>query len=495
MAFIEVENLSFAYPNSRQKALNGADFTIEEGELCLVAGKSGSGKSTLLRLLKTELAPVGQTEGAIRIHAGKTGFVSQHAESNIVTDTVSGELAFALENEGRSKEEIALKLAETASYFNLHDIFNEKTANLSGGVKQRLSLAAVVTADVELLIFDEPTSQLDPVAAESFIQNVIKLNKEQGITVLISEHKPDRLFEAADKILYLDEGKTSVFPSASAFANYLLKNNHAFKAALPSYTQVISGAPVSFSEARRQAGELRYTQSGGDFFKEEIVLSAKNLCFAYRKKEKDVLRSLCFKAYKGKINVILGANASGKTTLLKVLSGIIRPYGGKVKAEGKICYMPQNVKTMFLKDSVFEDLDFDEVLLKRFALEKLRDRNPFDLSGGEEQRLALAKIMKAGADILLLDEPVKSADACFKEELAQMLRQLCSMGKTVVIVTHDLEFAGRFADYASFLFDGDMIAFNDRRSFFSSLDIYTTALSRLTGGQAVSMDDVKGTDE
>lgn len=495
MAFIEVENLSFTYPNSFRKAVNGIDFHIGEGELCLVAGKSGSGKSTLLRLLKKEIAPAGKIEGSITIRAKKTGFVSQHVESNIVTDTVAGELAFALENESRSKAEIALKLAETASYFNLNNVFNDRTDSLSGGTKQMLSLAGVVIADTDMLIFDEPASQLDPAASESFINNVIKLNKEQGITILISEHKIDRLLSIADKIIYLEGGKSFVFTSAAEFAAYLLKYNNPFKAALPSYTQVISGDPIEFSSARQRIGELRFKESNGVFFTEETVLAVKNLCFAYKKGERDILRSLSFSAYKGKINMILGANSSGKTTLLKVLSGVLRHYSGRIKAKGKVCYMPQNVKTMFLKDTVFEELSSDETLLKSFSLDELRNRNPFDLSGGEEQRLALAKTVQTGADIFLLDEPIKSVDACFKDELAVMLRELCAMGKTIIIVTHDLEFAGRYADYVSFLFDGEIIAFNDRKRFFSGLDIYTTALSRLTGGQAVSIDDIKVDDE
>ena len=189
---------------------------------------------------------------------------------------------------------------------------------------------------------------------------------------------------------------------------------------------------------------------------------------------------LNFCAYKGKINAVVGANGSGKTTLLKILSGIYKPYSGKVKAYGKICYMPQNVKTMFLKDTVFEELDCDDIYLKQFGLMHLKSRNPFE---------------KTGADIILLDEPTKSVDAPFKAELAEMLKALCRKGKTIVIVTHDLEFAGRYCDFASFLFDGDIIVSDERKRFFANLDVYTTVLSRLTNGRAICVDDIKGYNE
>lgn len=496
MAFLEIKNLSFSYPNCNEKVLEDISFSVNEGELCLVLGKSGSGKSTLLRLLKKETAPCGNAVGNIKISTENIGFVNQNAESNIVTDTVSGELAFALENRGESREKTALKIAETASYFNFGSIYNDKTDSLSGGTKQLLALASTVISNPRLLIFDEPYSQLDPLSAESIINTVLKLNREQGITILISAHSVERLMPIADKIIYLENKGASVFGSADDFISYILENESDFKAVLPSYTQVINGAPADFITAKRNAGEIKIKENNSsDFFDKETALTAKNICFAYGRRQNNILSSLSFSAYKGKINAVVGSNGCGKTTLLKVLSGIYKPYSGKIRAHGKVCYMPQNVKTMFLCDTVFDELDGDEVLLKQFLLDRLKYRSPFDLSGGEEHRLALAKIIKADADIILLDEPTKGVDACFKEKLAEMFQELCRQGKTIVLVTHDLELAGRYADYVSFLFDGFVTAFGERRKFFGSLDMYTTALSRLTDGKAVSIDDVKGVNE
>ena len=470
MAFLEIENLSFTYPNCDEKALDGVNISVSEGSLCLVVGKSGSGKSTLLRLLKKEIAPSGKISGKIKIVTDNIGFVSQNVESNIVTDTVSSELAFSLENKGVGREKAGLKIAETASYFNLNGIYNDKTDSLSGGTKQLLSLASVVISNPDMIIFDEPVSQLDPVSAENFLNTVLKLNREQGITVLISSHKIDKLLP--------------------------VESSSNFKSVLPAYTQALSGAPIDFITAKKQISDTQFTENHIDIIDDnEKALFAKNLCFAYKKGQKNVLFRLNFCAYKGKINAVVGANGSGKTTLLKILSGIYKPYSGKVKAYGKICYMPQNVKTMFLKDTVFEELDCDDIYLKQFGLMHLKSRNPFDLSGGEEQRLAIAKIVKTGADIILLDEPTKSVDAPFKAELAEMLKALCRKGKTIVIVTHDLEFAGRYCDFASFLFDGDIIVSDERKRFFANLDVYTTVLSRLTNGRAICVDDIKGYNE
>lgn len=495
MALFEVKNLTFTYPNGEKPALNGVNLTVNEGDFCLVLGASGSGKSTLLRLLKKEIAPFGTADGEINVNAENVAFVNQNVESNIVTDTVVGELAFALENAQREKNEIALKIAEVASYFNLNSVFNERVENLSGGTKQMLSLASALTVNPGALILDEPTSQLDPASAENFENMVIKLNRDEGMTVLVSEHRAQNLLGLASKILYLENGRSMLFGSAKEYADYLIKTNSNFKLSLPAYTLAMKSAPTDFISAKENAHELEIKPITENTEKFEVALNAKRLAFSYGKGQGDVLFNLDYKAYKGKINVIVGANGCGKTTLLKALAGVLKCYSGKIKATGKMCYMPQNVETMFLKDTVSAELEGNGELIEKFNLGHLKGQNPFDLSGGEAQRLALAKALATGADILLLDEPTKSVDAVFKVQFAQMLKDLSNEGKTVIIVTHDLEFAGEWADYVSFLFDKNIIAFAERRKFFSALTTYTTALSRLTNGRAVSLSDVRWRDE
>ncbi len=489
MALLEIENLKFSYSSGSEYALNGVSFKLQRGEICLVIGKSGSGKSTLLRLLKKEIAPYGVCEGKIALEECRTGFVNQNTESNIITDTVMGELAFTLENEGRDSGDIALKTAETASYFNLNSIINKKTDKLSGGTKRLLSLAAVMTAKPDILLLDEPASQLDPVSARQFVNAVLRLNMECGITVLISEHRIDDLLNAADKVLVLDGGKSVFFGTPEQTADYLIKSRSEMIEILPPYTLAIKENPIEFSTAKSLSGEIKIKDAepvcGGD-----SALSARGISFAYKKGLPDIFFSLNYRAEKGKINAVIGANGSGKTTLLKCLAGVLKCYSGKIKSVGKTAYMPQNVYTMFLLDSVSAEIPRRDVR-EQFGIEHLKDRNPFDLSGGEAQRLALAKIFSLGADILLLDEPTQSADAVFKKKFAAMLKSLCALGKTVVLVTHDLEFAGRYADNVSFLFNGKIAASAPRREFFSRLSVYTTSLSRLTDGKAVSVDDTE----
>lgn len=489
MALIEIKNLIFSYPDATENALAGINFSVEEGEICLVIGKSGSGKSTLLRLLKKEIAPYGNISGEINLKTDSIGFVNQNIESNIVTDTVRSELAFAPQSMGKSREKTSLIIAEAASYFNLGGVFDKKTESLSGGTKQITALASAFTAGAELLILDEPVSQLDPAAAEEFINIILKLNREQGTTVLISSHRIENILPYADRVAVMEAGKIIFCGTPAETAEFLIGSGNDMKAALPPYTQVFRGNPIDFREAKRAAYELicKEKEIAG---KNDNTITVKGICFTYKKGFPDVFYGLDYRAEQGKINAIVGANGSGKTTLLKCIGGVLKCYGGKIKAKGKTAYMPQNVQTLFVKDTVFEEIENEELLI-RFGLTNLADRNPFDLSGGEAQRLAFAKILSVNADILLLDEPTKSVDAPFAAQFAEMLRELTNDGKTVIITTHDLEFAGRYADNAAFLFDGKIAASAGSREFFSMLETYTTSISRLTKGKAVSVDDIE----
>ena len=489
MAAVEIKNLTFTYPLSDTNALDGVDLTVGHGEICLIIGRSGSGKTTLLRLLKKEIAPFGDLGGEIDINCKSIGFVNQNIESNIVTDTVRGELSFAPQNLGFGREQTMLTVAETAAYFNLGGVFNEKTAELSGGTKQTVALAAAFTAGAELLLLDEPVSQLDPASADEFINLITRLNREQGTTVMISAHRMERLLPIAHKVAVMEHGKIIFCGAPLEAASFLIGTNNDMKCALPQYTQVFEGNPIDFSLAKSRVGELSYN-AVNELPKSENAISVKRICFTYKKGTPDVFYDLDYNAQRGKINAVIGENGSGKTTLLKCMASVLKCYGGRIKARGKMAYMPQNVQTLFLEETVSNEIG-DTALLEQFGLTELAERNPFDLSGGEAQRLALAKLISANADILLLDEPTKSVDAPFCAELAGMLRRLADGGKTVVIATHDLEFAARYADSAAFLFNGKIAVEAPVHKFFSMLKTYTTSLAKLTGGRAVSIDDIE----
>ena len=489
MAAVEIKNLKFSYPLSDSEALNGVDLTVERGEICLIIGESGSGKSTLLRLLKKEIAPFGKMSGEINVGLKTVGFVGQNIESNIITNSVGSELAFSPQNMGFGRMRTYLAVAETASYFDLGGIVNKSTAELSGGEKQTVALAAAFTTGAELLLLDEPVSQLDPAASEEFINLVLKLNREQGATVLISGHRIEGLLPIADKAALMERGKIVFCGSPRETAEFLVKTDHRMKCALPQYTQVFEGNPLNFAQAEKQVGRLIYK----DFIPRKNngeSVCVKGICFTYKKGAPDVFFGLDYTAERGKINAIVGANGSGKTTLLKCIASILKYYGGKIKSDGKTAYMPQNVQTLFLEETVAEEIGGAD-LPESLRLEQLADRNPFDLSGGEAQRLALAKLISVDADILLLDEPTKSVDAPFCAELAEILRGLTDGGKTVIIATHDLEFAARYADNCAFLFNGRIAASAPCREFFSTLRIYTTSISKLTEGKAVCIDDIE----
>ncbi len=488
MAVIEIKDLTFEYPGSENRALCGIDLSIESGELVLLCGRSGSGKSTLLRLMKKEIAPFGRTGGFIRLGEEEIGFVGQNPESNIITDTVMGELAFSLENRNLSREEITLKIAQTASFFNLNQYMNEKTQDLSGGTKQLLALACAVSVNPRVLLLDEPCSQLDPISAMHFRDAVFRLNKERGVTVVICEHSPAMLGRA-DQVLFLENGNALYTGSPEGLAGFLTEHHNDMELMLPEYTRILKSRTLDFSSARTEIQNVK-EKAVSDYIQTPAAVKVKNLAFTYKKKSPDVLFGVDYKAQSGRINVIVGANGSGKTTLLKCISGILHPYGGRITKKGKTAYLPQNVYSLFLCDTVSGEVNSDEIL-RRYALEELKERNPFDLSGGEAQRLALAKIEQTGADILVLDEPTKGTDAVFRACLADILHAWCLAGKTVILATHDLEFAGRYADNAAFLFNGYIVSSAPRRQFFSALDIYTTSLSALTGGRIVSVDDAE----
>lgn len=488
MAVLEIQNLTFRYPGSDKNALSGVNLKVEPGELVLLCGRSGSGKSTLLRLLKKEIAPFGKLSGQIHISDEEIGFVGQNTESNIITDTVMGELAFSLENKGLTSDEISLKIAQTASFFGLNRYINEKTDDLSGGTKQLLALACAFSVGVGILLLDEPCSQLDPISAMNFRDAVIRLNKERGITVIICEHSFSML-SRADKTLFLENGSVLYDGRPQGLARFLIEQNKDMALMLPPYTRILKSKTLDFAAAREEIKDVK-EKPAEKYINTPAEVTVKYLAFAYRKNAPDVLFGLNYKAQIGKINVIIGSNGCGKTTLLKCIAGILRPYGGRIKKIGKTAYMPQNVYSLFLSDTVGGEVNSDEILC-RYSLEELKERNPFDLSGGEAQRLALAKIEQTGADIFVLDEPTKGMDAVFKSQLSNIMSGWCEKGKTVILATHDLEFAGRYADNAAFLFNGAIVSSAPRRQFFSALDIYTTSLSALTNGRIVSVDDAE----
>lgn len=490
MEIIKCEKLNFRYALSDKPALRDIDFCVNDGDFCLILGKSGVGKSTLLKLLKKEIAPVGELTGRITVSAS-VGYVSQNVEENIVTNKVRSELSFGLENMNMSYDEIELLVNETASYFNLSEKLDKEVSSLSGGEKQILNLASVMIMKPQILILDEPSSQLDPISAERFISTVLKLHNDFSTTIVMSEHMSGELFSKADRVLLMQDGTVIENLPPKSMIGYLISSKSEMLDAVPIQQRLYENAST-VSECRQIVREKGIKSLDVKKERAEIALKAKHISFAYNKNE-DVLSDLSLEIYDGKINAVLGNNASGKSTLLKVMSRVLCQHHGKIKADKRVALLCQNPFDLFTKEKCSDEAVFGE-LTDFLEIDDIKNSHPFDISGGQAQRLALAKVLQTNADIILLDEPTKALDCVLKVKLAQKLRELCDMGKTIVIASHDIDFVGEYADFVSFISNGKIVSTNARQEFFSSLNFYTTTVSRITNGIAknvVSLSDLE----
>lgn len=474
MEAIKCQALTFAYPKTEYPVLSNIDFSVDEGELCLLVGESAVGKSTLIKLLKREIAPNGEQSGDVIVN-GTVGYVAQNVEESIVSDKVRSELSFGLTNMGLSGDEIELLVAETASYFNLEDKLDMDISTLSGGEKQIVNLASVMIMKPSILLLDEPTSQLDPISAQRLIQMVVKLHVDFGLTIVISEHNLENLISSVDTVAYIQKNEPIVKNSLDIMIDYLVRNAGRMADVLPMKYRNIDASSIN-SVADRELSD--------------IALEIKNVSFAYNRGE-DILSNASLKVYKGMINAVLGPNSSGKSTLLKVASGVKKQHRGKVKSSGRVSMLCQNVTDLFTMERCRDEVEFGDIT-SFLGIDDIADKHPFDLSGGQAQRLAIAKVLATNADIILFDEPTKGLDPVLKSKLAKLMRELCDSGRTILIVSHDIEFVGEYADYVSFLSRGRIVTTAPRHKFFSSLSFYTTQLSRLTKGRAISLSDIGG---
>ena len=524
MEIIKVENLSFTYPDKTEKAIDNISFSVNEGEFVLLCGKSGCGKTTLLRLLKPALSPFGQTDGHIYFNgkplahtdikkqASGIGFVMQNPDNQIACDKVWHELAFGLESLGCRTPEIRTRVSEMASFFGIQNWFYKKTTELSGGQKQLLSLASVMVMQPSVLILDEPTSQLDPIAATEFLDALKKINRELGTTIILTEHRLEDAFPISHSVLVMDEGRIIVDEAPKNVCKTLKKLSHPMYKALPAPVKVYGELDKSYSpcpltvrdgkiwlEEYAKAHTLNSGMIPSDSHTDDNpVIEMHDVWFRYEKSSPDVIKGLNLIVSKGELFCLLGGNGTGKTTALSIISGLNTPYRGNVTIKGQsiskiknlyngvLGVLPQNPQSLFVKKTVYLDLlemCSDEEKIKEIALlcriEKLLNNHPYDLSGGEQQRTALAKILLMNPEILLLDEPTKGMDAHFKEEFAFILEDLKNKGVTVVMVSHDVEFCAKYADRCALVFDGNITSCDTPRNFFKGKSFYTTSANRM----------------
>ncbi|MEG1106459.1 MAG: energy-coupling factor transporter ATPase [Eubacterium sp.] len=556
MATLKISNLTFTYPEMENPALENINFNIEEGDFIVLCGKSGCGKSTLLRHLKTVLTPHGTVTGEILFHekilaevdlreqSSEIGYVLQNPDNQIVTDKVWHELAFGLESLGFDTPTIRLRVAEMASYFGIQAWFKRSVVELSGGQKQLLNLASIMAMHPSLLILDEPTSQLDPIAASDFLETVKKINRDLGTTIIMTEHRLEDVFPAADKVIVMDDGKVIAKGKPREIGEKLKGMGHDMFLSMPAPMQIYAEidtnlpCPLTVREGRQWLSELFMDQpieektipiEADRFQQKETVVELKEAWFRYEKNSADVVKDLTLKIKKGQFYCLVGGNGTGKTTTLSLISGVNRPYRGKVFLEGKevrkyadkelfrgfLGVLPQNPQSLFVRKTVELDLfemiggkkekksaQYDSDMEKRTAvegmaqlvhIEHLMAQHPYDLSGGEQQRLALAKIMLLRPRILLLDEPTKGLDNHFKRELGGILKKLQAHGVTIIMVSHDVEFCAQYGDTCGLFFEGNIVTANTPRAFFAGNSFYTTSANRMSRhlfNNAITVKDV-----
>lgn len=461
---IEVRGLRFAYPGAGAPVLEGLDWAVPQGVFALLVGGTGSGKSTLLSLLKPEIAPTGEYAGELRVlgksvadmdaraSAERVGYVFQDPENQIVCETVWHEMAFGLENLGLARDEMRRRVAETSYFFGMEDWLHRDTDTLSGGRKQLLSLAAVLALRPRVLLLDEPTSQLDPVAEKNFLHALFRVNRELGCTVVVATHQPRPMLEYATCAYRIEDGRVREVADLASLGGRegLL--------ALDSCQPTQGAAPGA---AVIREGWFRYDRASGW-----------------------VLRGLDVAFSAGAVHAIVGGNGCGKSTMLSVLAKTAKLQRGRmVRGAASAALLPQNPKALLVAETVRDELmewastcGYDETAAQeqaaRLGLAGLEARHPYDLSGGQRQLLALAKLLLIGPELLLLDEPTKGLDLVSRRIIARALREHAQAGGTVIMATHDLDFAEQVADDIAMMFDGEIACMEPPADFFADNVFY-----------------------
>lgn len=595
---IQIRDLTFAYAAGDEPVLSDINIDISSGEFVIIMGSSGSGKTTLLKMLKRNMIPAGRYSGRVYIYgkeadkltdrenAAGIGYVSQDPDNQIVTDKVWHELAFGLENLGMDNVTIRKKVAEMSEYFGITGWYDREVSKLSGGQKQILNLASVMVMQPEILLLDEPTANLDPLAAIRFLDVVKRINRELGVTVVMVEHNLEHIYADADRIIAIDKGRVAANSSPKKAAADIITAGSFLIEGLPVASRLYSGynkkngnsvvsynnvnidsnnknnhilsdeIPLTVKEGRRWyvnykkvygkditkdkdkinnfAGKsiindkvikkdvLEDNITGNKnkkrigFIKknnlenkssrkntdniENTVCQLKNVSYSYNKKLPYIIDGVDVSFKEGQITAILGGNGAGKSTMLKLIAGIIEPVRGKIISNKRIIMLPQDPKAVFTEVSVEEELaevlmdkgngiynnmpmedkrEIVEQIIEEFGLNDIRKNNPYDISGGQQEKLAIAKVLLLKPEVLLLDEPTNGLDPYFKKTLGKLLKKINAGGVTIIIVSHDLEFVDSFCDDVIMLFDRKVAAQDSTHKFLRDNMFYTTNYYRI----------------
>jgi energy-coupling factor transport system ATP-binding protein len=527
---IDLQGITYTYPGADRPALDHLDLKIAEGEFVLVVGPSGAGKSTFLRCLNG-LVPHfygGQFSGRISVGGRNpltaeprgmsdwVGFVLQSPEAQAVADTVEDELAFAMENHNVPPALMRKRIEEVLDQVDIAILRRRRMETLSGGQRQRVAIAAVLTLQPKVLILDEPTSQLDPQAAEEVLTLLQKLNADLGLTILVSEHRLERVVQYADHMLYFPgQGQPPLFGTPDEILREI-----PLAPPLVSLARRLhwSPLPLTIKAGRTFARDLDLPpgppvrlEGTGSPTGRIPALAVKNVWFAYN--GHDALAGVSCEFKPGQIVALMGRNGSGKTTLLKNMVGLLRPQQGRVEVEGqdtsalkvqaiarKVGYVPQNPDALLFSDTVADEIAFTrrshglpametDDLLVTLGLSALRSSYPRDLSGGERQRVALAAILAAEPGIVLLDEPTRGLDYAQKKALTGYLRARSREGKTIIMATHDVELVARCADRVIILGEGQIVVDGPTRESMRASMVFSSQISKLFPDQSFLTED------
>lgn len=522
MEKIIINGLSYWYPERDKPALDNINLNISEGELVLIVGPSGSGKSTLLRCFNRIIPDFygGKIKGKVYIDgidlklwnksdiAKNMGMVYQHPEKQIVLQDVEREIAFGLENLNMDLNKMKRNVSEAISLLNLTSIKDKSTTEISGGEKQRIAIASVIAMNPEIIMFDEPISQLDPIGAEEVLNFIKKLNRDMGKTIILVEHRLDKCFDMADKIIFMENASIIGAERKNNIPNYINK-----KYFLPNLAYVFKEAgykdiPFNVKEARGLLSKNKFRKVEYTIKKfNENVLEMNKLEFEYKRGEK-TLKGINMNLARGEIIAVMGENGAGKSTLFKLVAGIIENFKGKILIKGKevqkltdkeriktIGYLSQNPNDYLGRDTVFEEIGYTlknineydiksvENIISKLRIDNLRDKNPRDLSGGEKQRVAIACTMVTNPDILILDEPTRGMDAEAKDILGNMIQEFAENGKSVVVITHDTDFAADYSDNILLMFDGEIVARGSAQDILYDSIYYSSQIARVFSGK------------
>jgi energy-coupling factor transport system ATP-binding protein len=508
MEVFNIQDLTYFYPNSKIPAIKDINVKVNEGDFILLIGESGSGKSTLARVFN-KIVPQfygGKIKGNITENIN-VGMVFQDPENQMIMDSVEREVAFPLENMGIERDRMYKKVIETFSYMNLWDLKDKKTYELSGGQQQKVAISSILAMGHKFLVLDEPTSQLDPALADEILNIVKRLNEELGYTIILIEQRVDRCFNFAERIWYMERGELLFDGSKEEF---LYKENINF---LPSITRLFylinsDERPLTVKEGRKQLKKYKFKESNKEIKARNMGSKIIDLDGVYFDYEKNfcALRDINLSFLKGNTYGIMGETGCGKTTLLKQIAGLLSPTQGSVKVKASIGYLSQNPNDYLFNETVYNELKFTldnynikeyfriDDILKALDIYKYKDMNPRDLSSGERQRVALASILVTDPDILLLDEPTRGLDNSLKEKIGVILQKLKEREKTIIVVTHDIEFAGEYLENISLMFKGSIVQTGNKYEVLGKGIYYSTQMNKLFDGfvdNIVTLNDAK----